>query len=66
MTVTWSRWRTVRLLHLLLHACAHARLKVAELGMIISCLYLCSITNRSIARSVTSDPDDPDADHLGL
>jgi hypothetical protein len=37
---------------LLLHVCDQARLKLVKLGMIIMCLYLCSITSRSTARSV--------------
>jgi hypothetical protein len=35
---------------LLLHACDQLRVKIAELSMIILCLYLCSITSRSTVR----------------
>ncbi len=51
MAVISSQCCTVRLLHLLLHAYDQARLKPARLGVIILCLYLCSITSRNTARS---------------
>jgi hypothetical protein len=49
---TGSRGR-LRLI-LLLPVCDRAGLKIVSLRMIILCQYLCSITNRNAARSVTS------------